>query len=163
MSSDQASRSTLENDIEIFRRFNRMYTRFLGTLNEALLESDYSLAEARVLYELATRTAPRAAEIADELEMDPGYLSRMLGKFERRILLKGRASEQDGRSTELILTARGRSAFKKLNALSDEQAKSIFRGLSSSARMELIRCMLAIEGVLRPVEKGRAPFVLRPH
>src|SRR6266436_3101781 len=105
--------SIVMDDVAVFRRFNRMYTRFIGTLNEGLLNSEYSLAEARVLYELATRAAPKAREIAEELGMDAGYLSRLLGKFERDGLLKRKASEQDGRYAELTLTARGRSAFKK--------------------------------------------------
>src|SRR6201997_1905716 len=113
--------SALMDDVALFRRFNRMYTRFLGTLNEGLLNSPFSLAEARVLYELATRDAPKAQEIAEELGMDAGYLSRLLGKFESDGLLKRKASRQDGRSADLTLTARGRSEFKKLNALSDEQ------------------------------------------
>jgi DNA-binding MarR family transcriptional regulator len=77
----------LSSDIARFRHFNRMYTRYIGTLNEGLLNSSYSLAEARVLYELATRTAPKASGIAEGLGMDPGYLSRLLGKFERDGLL----------------------------------------------------------------------------
>src|ERR1700749_461401 len=117
------------NDIAIFRRFNRMYTRFIGTLNEGLLNSPYNLAEVRVLYELATRDAPKATEIAEELGMDAGYLSRLLGKFERDGLLKKKASEEDGRYADLVLTARGRTAFKKLNALSEEQARTVLGGL----------------------------------
>jgi DNA-binding MarR family transcriptional regulator/GNAT superfamily N-acetyltransferase len=153
----------LTNDIAIFRRFNRMYTRFIGTLNEGLLNSPYSLAEARVLYELATRDAPKAREIADELGVDAGYLSRLLGKFERDGLLKRKASEQDGRYAELTLTGRGRSAFKKLNALSDEQAQSVLEDLPPSARMELIDCMRAMEGILTKTDRRRLPCILRPH
>ena len=70
-------------EIAKFRRFNRMYTRYIGTLNEGLLNSEFTLAEARVLYELANRAAPKASEIAEELGVDPAYLSRLLGKFER--------------------------------------------------------------------------------
>src|ERR1700736_3921745 len=140
--------SILTNEIAIFRRFNRMYTRFIGTLNEGLLNSEYSLAEARVLYELAMRDAPKAREIADELGVDAGYLSRLLGKFERDGLLKRKASEQDGRYADLALTVRGRAAFKKLNALSEEQAQTVLEELPPSARMQLIDCMRTMEGIL---------------
>lgn len=153
----------LTDDSAIFRRFNRMYTRFIGTLNEGLLNSPYSLAEARVLYELATRDAPKAGEIADELGVDAGYLSRLLGKFERDGLLKRKASEQDGRYADLMLTARGRSAFKKLNALSEEQAETVLEGLPPSARTQLVDCMRTMEGILTRTDRRRLPYILRPH
>src|ERR1700735_3905570 len=124
-------------EVAQFRHFNRMYTRFIGTLNEGLLNSEYSLAEARILYELATRDAPRAREIADDLGIDAGYLSRLLASFEGDGLLKRKTSKQDGRYTDLTLTARGRSVFKKLNALSDEQAQTVLEDLPPSARMQL--------------------------
>jgi DNA-binding MarR family transcriptional regulator/GNAT superfamily N-acetyltransferase len=150
-------------DIGIFRRFNRMYTRFIGTLNEGLLNSRYSLAEARVLYELATRTSPKAGEIAEGLGVDAGYLSRMLGKFEREGLLKRKASEQDGRYAELSLTAAGRSAFKGLNALSEREARVVLEGLPHSARLQLIDCMQGIERILMKTDRSGLPYILRPH
>jgi DNA-binding MarR family transcriptional regulator/GNAT superfamily N-acetyltransferase len=150
-------------EVAKFRHFNRMYTRYIGTLNEGLLNSDYSLAEARILYELATRTAPKASEIAEELGMDAGYLSRLLGKFERDGLLKRKTSEQDGRYAELMLTTRGKSVFKKLNALSDEQAGGVLEELAPTARMELIDCMRSIESILMKVDRSRVPYILRPH
>src|SRR5258705_1528033 len=155
--------SALTNDVALFRRFNRMYTRFLGTLNEGLLNSPYSLAEARVLYELAMRDAPKAREIAEELGMDAGYLSRLLGKFERDGLLKRKTSEQDWRYAELTLTAQGRSAFRKLNALSEEQAQGVLEGRSPSAAMQLIDCMRTMEGILSKTDRRRLPYILRPH
>jgi DNA-binding MarR family transcriptional regulator/GNAT superfamily N-acetyltransferase len=155
--------SALTDDVALFRRFNRMYTRFLGTLNEGLLNSPYSLAEARVLYELATRDAPKAREIAEELGIDAGYLSRLLGKFGRDGLLKRKTSERDGRYAELTLTAQGRSAFKKLNALSEEQAQTVLEDLAPSARMQLIDCMRTMEGILSKTDRRRLPYVLRPH
>ena len=163
MELPEASSSDVASQIASFRRFNRMYTRYIGTLDEGLLHTDYTLAEARVLYELATRTAPNAAEIAEALGVDPGYLSRLLGKFERDGLLLKKTSEEDGRSAELTLTARGSSAFKKLNALSNEQAGANLQTLPPAARMELIRCMRSIEALLMNVDRSRPSFVLRPH
>jgi DNA-binding MarR family transcriptional regulator/GNAT superfamily N-acetyltransferase len=163
MELPEESSSDLARQIASFRHFNRMYTRYIGTLDEGLLHTDYTLAEARVLYELATRTAPNAAEIAEALGVDPGYLSRLLGKFEREGLLHKKTSEQDGRSAELMLTARGNSAFKKLNALSNDQAHGNLQNLPPTARIELIRCMRSIEAFLMNVDRGRPSFVLRPH
>jgi DNA-binding MarR family transcriptional regulator/GNAT superfamily N-acetyltransferase len=140
-----------------------MYTRFIGTLNEGLLNSEYSLAEARVLYELAIRNAPKAGEIAEELGVDAGYLSRLLGKFERDGLLKRKQSGQDGRYADLTLTSRGRSAFKKLNALSEEQAETVLGGLPPLARVEFIECMRTMEGILAKTDRRRVPYILRPH
>ena len=150
-------------EVARFRHFNRMYTRYIGTLNEGLLNSDYSLAEARVLYELAARTAPKASEIAEELGMDAGYLSRLLGKLERDVLLTRKTSEQDGRYAELMLTTRGKSVFKKLNALSDEQAREALERLAPTARIELVHCMRSIEDILMKVDSNRVPYILRPH
>lgn len=155
--------TSLANDMAVFRRFNRMYTQYLGTLNEGLLNSEFSLAEARVLYELATRTTPRASEIVEGLGLDPGYLSRLLGKFERDGLLKRKTSEADGRSVELMLTAKGRAAFKRLNAQSDEQAREVMKSLASAERRELIGCMEKIERMLGKNAEKQAPVVLRPH
>lgn len=148
------------SDTAIFRRFNRMYTRFLGTLDESLLGSGFSLAEARVLYELATRSGARAADLAPDLEMDPAYLSRILAKFERDALLKRKTAGEDARSAFLSLTARGRTAFAKLNALSEEQARRVLDGMAPGAAAEMIRSMRTIEKVL---VKRDAPLVLRPH
>ncbi len=158
-----ASLSLLTSDIATFRRFNRMYTRFIGTLKEGLLNSPYSLAESRVLYELATRDAPKAREIAEELGLDAGYLSRLLGKLERDGLLKRKASEQDGRYADLTLTARGRSEFKKLNALSEEQAQTVLEDLPHSGRMKLTDCMRTMEAILTKADRSRVPYILRPH
>jgi DNA-binding MarR family transcriptional regulator/GNAT superfamily N-acetyltransferase len=165
MQRQQLAPSALTEDMAAFRRFNRMYTRFIGTLREGLLNSSYSLAEARVLYELANREAPKAKEIAEELGMDAGYLSRLLGKFERDALLKRKASEQDSRYADLALTRRGKAAFSELNALSDEQARAILGQLMHGERTRLIRSMRAIEGILMKADTDRnyPPFVLRPH
>lgn len=149
-------------EIQVFRRFNRLYTKFIGTLNEGILNTKYSLTEGRVIYELATRSAPTATQIAEELSLDPGYLSRLLAKFERDGLLRRKTSEQDARSAELLLTARGKSAFKKLNAGSDEQARAALEPLPPERRTELVRCMHSIEKILMNAGAERS-YLLRPH
>jgi DNA-binding MarR family transcriptional regulator/GNAT superfamily N-acetyltransferase len=163
MRSPEALQPGSTSEIAGFRQFNRMYSRYIGFLNEGLLNSDYSLPEARVLYELATRSAPKASEIAEALGMDAGYLSRLLGKFERDGLLRKKASEQDGRYADLMLTAQGRSVFKKLNALSDQQARDVLGDLHPAARQELIHCMRSVENILMKVDRRPIPYVLRPH
>src|SRR5215469_16688936 len=90
------------------RRFNRYYTRQIGVLRKTFLDSPYSLGEARVLYEIASHPAPTASEIARSLDLDAGYLSRVLRNFERRGLIRKRASPKDGRQSHLTLTSRGR-------------------------------------------------------
>jgi GNAT superfamily N-acetyltransferase len=90
-------------------------------------------------------------------------MSRLLGKFERAGLLKRKTSEQDGRSSDLNLTPRGKSAFRKLNALADEQARAVLEGLPASARIELVGCLKTVENLLTKNGRAGAPYVLRPH
>jgi DNA-binding MarR family transcriptional regulator/GNAT superfamily N-acetyltransferase len=155
--------SSLMDDTAAFRRFNRVYTRFVGSLQEGLLNTEYNLTEARIIYELGTRNAPKAKEITETLDMDPGYLSRLLGKFERAGLLKREASKQDNRYNELVLTAKGRAAFRNLNTRSEEQAHAFLESLSPSDRTRLIRSFQVIGDILTRPERERSPFVLRPH
>jgi DNA-binding MarR family transcriptional regulator/GNAT superfamily N-acetyltransferase len=168
MQDGLSDRRHADEETAAFRRFNRLYTRFIGTLQEGLLDTAYSLSEARVLYELATRQQPLAKEIARELGMDAGYLSRILSKFHEAGLLKRAASPEDGRQTTLGLTRAGRAAFRLLNTRSDRQARGILGDLAPGPRRDLIRSMRAIEEVLTPTTeaKSEAParsFTLRHH
>lgn len=165
MENDRSKKTALEEQTAAFRRFTRLYTRVIGTLQDGLLETPYSLSEARVLYELATRRQPFAREIAQELDMDAGYLSRILRKFQKTGLLKREASAEDGRQTTLGLTSKGRAAFRVLNSRSDRQVRDILGGLAPEPRRELIRSMRSIETVLtRNAEtKDKASFALRQH
>jgi len=154
---------TTPADIAAFRRFTRMYTRYIGTLNEGIHRSPYPLPEARVIYELATRTAPQAKSIAADLGMDPGYLSRMLRKFERAGLLKRKRAAHDARSAQLALTAKGAQVFKRLNSGSEMQAQGILQDLSHAAQKQLIDSMRTIEEILMNTTQQHPPFILRPH
>ncbi|HEX4751026.1 MAG TPA: helix-turn-helix domain-containing GNAT family N-acetyltransferase [Bryobacteraceae bacterium] len=153
---------TLVEEISVFRRFNRGYTKFLGTLNEGMLDSEHTLTQARVLYELATRSAPTAREIGDELSLDSGYLSRLLRDFERGGLVRKKTSEKDGRFAELTLTKLGMSAFKKLDSLSNEHAAAALEKLSPEGIAEVVRCMQSIERLLIQPHAERRPWILRP-
>jgi DNA-binding MarR family transcriptional regulator/GNAT superfamily N-acetyltransferase len=153
----------MAEDVAAFRRFNRTYTQLIGTLDEGLLNTKFSLAEARVLYELSKRTKPQANEIAEALGLDPGYLSRILRKFESEKLLRRKIAKHDSRCADLVLTARGRTAFDELNALSERQARSTLERLSRSNRARLIDSMQVIREVFSSESCDRPSYVLRPH
>jgi DNA-binding MarR family transcriptional regulator/GNAT superfamily N-acetyltransferase len=157
------SGSTLNARVAAFRRFNRVYTRFIGVLDEELLNSGHSLAEARVLYELATRHTSTAKEIAVALGIDPAYLSRILARFEKSSLLKRTTSKKDARSSCLALTLKGKSRFEKLTALSEEQARGILEALAPAGQTNLIGYMGDLERMLAPNTQQATRYVLRPH
>lgn len=150
-------------DVSAFRQFNRFYTRLIGTLDEGLLSTEFSLAEARVIYELATRAEPNAKEIVEVLGMDPGYLSRVLAKLEASGLLKRKVSKQDSRRADLALTRKGKTVFATLNTLSEKQAGTILDNLAPTDRSRLISSMKSIEALLAPGTRNSAPFILRTH
>ncbi len=158
-----AQRREAEQRIAIVRRFNRFYTKQIGLLGESYLETPFSLTEARVLYELAHRERPAATELARELALDAGYLSRILRGFERRRLLTRTRSKSDGRQNHLALTARGRAAFAPLDARSREDIGGLLAGLGPAEQRRLIDAMRAIETLLGGTPGSKASYVLRPH
>jgi DNA-binding MarR family transcriptional regulator/GNAT superfamily N-acetyltransferase len=141
-----------ESTAQAVRAFNRFYTRQIGALGEAHLDSPFSLTEARVLYELAHRAhgAPRraAGEIARELGLDAGYLSRILQKFQKRRLIARRRSAEDGRRSDLLLTKAGRAAFGPLERGAARQVAAMLRPLSNGERARLVDAMQTIERLL---------------
>jgi DNA-binding MarR family transcriptional regulator/GNAT superfamily N-acetyltransferase len=155
--------SAIANDIQAYRRFNRMYTKLIGTVREGMLGTRYSLAEGRVLYELATCREPKAKQIAEALDMDQGYLSRILTRFEKSGLVTREASKEDSRAADLLLSRAGKAAFRILDTRSNKQARTVLERLLPSERAELIRCMRAIENALSKDKEKAFPYVLRPH
>ena len=143
------------------RSFNRFYTGQIGVVSEHLLRSDYSLAEARVLYEIAHRERPRARDIAQGLRLDRGYLSRILRRFQKDGLLERTRSREDARSALLSLTAKGRRTMAALEARSDEEVSGLLRRVPVAARQRLTNAMRAIEDVLAPQREAKPPYLLR--
>ncbi len=154
-------REELAGYVEAVRRFNRFWTRRIGVLAEGYLESEFSLTEARVLYELAQREETTASEVVRALELDAGYLSRILRGFEDRALISRRRAPEDGRRSLLQLTELGRQAFAPLDARSREDIGAMLDGLSPEERDRVAGSMRAIERILGAVS---APsYVLRSH
>src|SRR3954470_9825591 len=119
------SRPNSDDQVAAVRAFNRFYTRRVGVLEQQLYDSPFSLAEARVLYELAQRDNALAKEIGAELGLDAGYLSRMIQNFEDKGLLTRRAAADDRRQQQLSLTAKGQLAFGQLERSSQNQVAAM--------------------------------------
>ncbi|MGH7057689.1 MAG: bifunctional helix-turn-helix transcriptional regulator/GNAT family N-acetyltransferase [Stellaceae bacterium] len=149
--------------VEAVRRFNRFFTKRIGVLHEGLLASRFSLAQARVLYELAHREAPTARELAAELGLDPGYLSRILRSFVEQGLIVKEPSAADGRQSLLRLSEAGHQAFAPLDARSRAEIGAMLEPLSPAEQRRLLEAMRAIERLLGAAPEHRAPFLLRPH
>jgi DNA-binding MarR family transcriptional regulator/GNAT superfamily N-acetyltransferase len=137
-----------DSHVVAVRRFNRFYTRQIGVLRKTFLDSPYSLGEARVLHEIASRRAPTASDIARVLDLDAGYLSRLLRKFERRGLVRRTASPRDARQSHLSLSPRGRRAYAPLERRSQRDAALMLAPLVPAARSRLIGAMQTIETLL---------------
>ena len=153
----------MKAQIDAVRQFNRFYTKQIGVLSEALLESSFSLTEARVIYELAQRGSTTASELGGELSLDAGYLSRIVRKFEQRRLISKRPSEADARQSVLSLTARGRKEFESLNQLSRNQVEEILNDLTPLDQSRLVGAMRTIEEILgTSLKDEKISYILRP-
>ena len=130
------------------RRFNRFYTREIGVLDGNLLKSGFSLAEARILYELAHTPEIAATEIGEKLNLDRGYLSRMLRAFQRKRLITRKTDATDKRRSHLLLTDKGRMTFAQLDRGSSEAAAGMIATLPPGEVNALLGAMETIQGIL---------------
>jgi DNA-binding MarR family transcriptional regulator/N-acetylglutamate synthase-like GNAT family acetyltransferase len=146
--------------VDAVRRFNRFYTRRIGALQQGLLDTPYTLPQARVLYELGSGGERTASSLGAELDLDAGYLSRLLHALRRQGLVQGERATHDARQTLLTLTAKGRKAFAQLDSRTREQVGGMLAKLPAQEQERLV-------GALRTVEKalgGEADeIVLRVH
>lgn len=148
--------------VERVRAFNRFYTGRLDLLDEGFLASPYTLGEVRVLFELSRRAATTAADLARDLGLDPGQLSRMLKGFAESGLIRRAASPDDGRRIEIALTEDGRAVFAPLEAEQRRRVADTLAGLAPEAIGRLTDAMADIHRLLDP-DHGDQPLVIRAH
>lgn len=144
------------------RAFNRFYTRQIGVLDEHMVQSPFSLAEGRVLYEIASRGHTTASNLVKALNLDPAYLSRILRKFVTQDLTSLSPSHDDRRSNQVALTREGDEAMAELDAASAAAVANLLAPLGETQRTALVSAMRTIRQVLGD-DLPLAPIVLRPH
>jgi DNA-binding MarR family transcriptional regulator/GNAT superfamily N-acetyltransferase len=150
------------SSVQAVRSFNRFYTKQIGVLQQGWLGSPFSLAETRVLYELAHHEQPTATDIGKELGLDAGYLSRMLRSLEHRGLLRRTRSNADGRSAHLSLTPKGRTVFAQIDQQTQDDVSARLGKLSAADQRRLVAAMHVIEEVLGAPRENPTSYVLRP-
>ena len=138
------------------RRFNRFYTRIIGALDEGHLDSEFALAEVRLLFEIAHREQPTATEIVRDLALDPGYVSRLLRGLTRRRLVKSARSSNDGRERHLSLTAAGRATVNELEGRASADVAALVGSLDDVAEARLIEAMECVRALLDPSSTSSA-------
>jgi len=157
------SDAALESQIAAVRGFSRFYTRKLGIIEPKLLDSPWTLQEARIIYEIAARQDCTATELVRALGLDAGFLSRTLQALQRRQIVARKPSKADRRVTELALTGKGRAAFADLDSRSRGVVAALLAELDATARAAVVGAMTTIEQALEPPARKPAGFVLRSH
>jgi DNA-binding MarR family transcriptional regulator/GNAT superfamily N-acetyltransferase len=153
----------VEARIAAVRRFTRFYTRQIGLLQEGLLDSPFSLTEARVLYELAQRERVTASELAADLDLDHGYLSRILRRFGDAGLLARKHAPDDARQRMLSLTRKGHKAFTPLDRGSHDQVRTLLANIAPADQERVVRAMATVQRLLAGQPPSPDGVVLRPH
>jgi DNA-binding MarR family transcriptional regulator/GNAT superfamily N-acetyltransferase len=152
-----------EHRIAAICSFNRFYTQHIGLLQDGMVDSPFSLAEARVVYELGRLDKPTATSVAAALDLDPGYLSRIVAKFVEQDLVARSPSNIDRRQFHLHLTPKGRRAFAQLDRGSHEVVAKILKNLEDSEQARIVKAMSAIQGLLASSAVEKPSYQLRPH
>jgi len=150
-----------EAQIAAVREFNRFYTNVLGLLREGLLDTPYSLTEARIIFELARQDQAEVTRLRQWLDIDAGYLSRILARFETDGLVTRTRSAEDARRQVIGLTGSGRAVFATLDALSAGQIRGLLAKLSEDRRRRLTDAMTTVREVIEGKPRLTA-FLLRP-
>jgi DNA-binding MarR family transcriptional regulator/GNAT superfamily N-acetyltransferase len=163
MKSNISADAALAGQIAAVRGFSRFYTRKLGIIEPKLLDSPWTLQEARIIYEIADRQSCTATDLVRALGLDAGFLSRTLQALQRRQIVARKPSNTDRRVTELALTAKGRAAFADLDGRSHGAVATLLGKLDAGERAAIVNAMTAIEQRLEPPAREPAGFLLRSH
>lgn len=152
---------SLDEQVAAVRAFNRFYTNVIGALHGGLLDTPYSLTEARLIFELAQRDATEVAELRRRLDIDAGYLSRILARFDTDGLTVRERSSEDARRQVIRLTGAGQEVFGMLDSAQAEDVTKLLSRLSGGQRRRLLGAMDAIRETLEDTPPGPG-YVLRP-
>jgi DNA-binding MarR family transcriptional regulator/GNAT superfamily N-acetyltransferase len=161
LGSGGAADQVTDGQVAAVREFNRFYTNVIGLLREGLVDTPYSLTEARILFELARDGETETSRLRGWLDIDAGYLSRLLARFEADGLVRRTRSPADGRRQVTGLTAAGRAVFANLDARSGDQIRELLAALTPAGRQHLTGAMASIREIIGPASPPAA-FVLRP-
>jgi DNA-binding MarR family transcriptional regulator/GNAT superfamily N-acetyltransferase len=163
MKSNITAVPLLDTQIATVRGFSRFYTSKLGIIEPKLLDSPFTLQEARIIYEIAQHAECTATDLVRSLGLDAGFLSRTLQGLQRRQIVARKPSKADRRANELVLTAKGRAAFAELDGKSRSEVAALLSGLDDTERARVVGAMTAIEETLQPAAQKTAAFLLRSH
>ena len=150
-----------DGGVATVRAFNRLYTNVIGVLRGGYLDTPYSLTEARLIFELGQRERCEVADLRRSLDIDAGYLSRILARFEADQLITRERSGTDARRQVITLTGTGRAAQAGLDAQAAEQIGALLASLTEPARRRLVRGVQEITSVLGDAPRPRS-YLLRP-
>jgi DNA-binding MarR family transcriptional regulator len=138
----------MKDVIDKVREFNRFYTGIIGVMNNHILESDYSLSEVRVMFEIYHHPNITARQIKEIIELDEGYLSRLVNKLVKQKVITRVKSKEDNRVSALTLSKKGKDIFLRLNQRSSNDVSAILQHLSKSQQEELLRLLEKVKALL---------------
>jgi DNA-binding MarR family transcriptional regulator/GNAT superfamily N-acetyltransferase len=148
MRSSSSLEPEFAEQIATIRRFNRFYTARLGLLRRRHFDSEFTLTEARLLYEIDANPLTTATSLCGTLELDPGYISRLLAGLTKKKLLRQVSSKRDGREKHLILTAKGAQSVARFNEMSTMQLRDMLANISAANREELVASLRNVHRIL---------------
>jgi DNA-binding MarR family transcriptional regulator/GNAT superfamily N-acetyltransferase len=149
--------------IDRIRSFNRFYTQKIGLITNRFLNSEYSLVQARVLFELSRRPLCHASDLSREFGLSPDYLSKLISKFESQGLISRTPSPEDSRKQMLALTPEGKKAYAALKERSNQWIEKMIQGMEPEQTDALVSAMNTIEQVLDPAQRRQVLVTLRAH